>query len=386
MAKFIQVFNRYLKSGGEEASGARIAGHLELGGHTVVRFWRSSHEWSGPHSPSKFSQLFLMWNNAVVLNELRALHQREKPQAWILHNVVPVISLGVYRLAGELDVPIIQWLHNYRPLSPSGTLQAGDRKLRPDDPWLVWKEILAGSWRGRFLTGWLAWGYARIRRRGDFSSVRAWIAVSDEMKAVFLRAGRPEERIFTLRHSWNIKSLNIPPRDEGHFLFLGRMIEAKGVRFLLELFQHSSLKSVPLVMAGDGPLYHELKERFQRACWVGHVQGEEKQRLIAGCRAVVFPSLWPEPLSTVAYEAYESGKPILSSSVGGMKELVRERETGRLLPPGDSEMWLGAVMELVRNPDLAHQWGAIGRQWLEKNVSPATWNRQFSAILEKVLA
>jgi len=386
MSKFIQVFNPYLKSGGEESSATRIATHLELGGHTVVRFWRSSREWSGPGAPSRFRQPFLMWNNVAVLNELRKLHSRENPQAWILHNVVPVISLGVYRLAGELNAPIIQWLHNYRPISPSGTLQAGGRMLRPDDSWLVWKEILAGSWRGRFLTGWLAWGYARIRKRSDFSSVRAWIAVSDEMREIFLRAGWPKERTFTLRHSWDVQRLSELNKDAGYFLYLGRMTETKGVRFLLELWRHPSLEDVSLVMAGDGPLYSELKDEFRNVNWAGYVHGEEKQRLIAGCRAIVFPSLWPEPLSTVAYEAYEMGKPILSSSVGGMKELVFERETGRLLPPCDSEKWLNAVRELAQRPDLAQRWGRAGREWLETNVSRARWNRQFSVILEKVLA
>src|SRR2546430_9447748 len=97
--KFIQVFNRYLKPGGEENSAKRIAGHLELGGHCVVRFWRSSGEWVGPHAPAKFRQPFLMWRNATVLDELQAFHEKEKPDAWILHNILPVISLGVYGLA-----------------------------------------------------------------------------------------------------------------------------------------------------------------------------------------------------------------------------------------------------------------------------------------------
>src|SRR5438105_9754930 len=117
---FIQVFNAYLSPGGEESSVQRIARHLELAGHRVVRFWRSSAEWSGPEAPPKFKQLFLMLENRAVLKELRQLHLEENPRAWILHNIVPVISLGVYRLARQLKVPVVQWLHNYRPLSLGG--------------------------------------------------------------------------------------------------------------------------------------------------------------------------------------------------------------------------------------------------------------------------
>src|SRR5262245_7684014 len=172
---FIQVFNRYLLPGGEENSVRRIASHLELGGHRVIRFWRSSEEWKTPGAPSKYKQPFYMWRNKPVLEELHQLHLSTRPQAWILHNIVPVVSLGIYRLARQLNVPILQWLHNYRPLSPGGALRAGGKALRPDDPFLSLKEILAGTWRGRFLTAWLAAGYALLRWRNDFSSVRAWI-------------------------------------------------------------------------------------------------------------------------------------------------------------------------------------------------------------------
>src|SRR5207244_11756715 len=135
-----------------------------------------------------------MWHNAPVLAELRRWHAQEQADLWLLHNVVPVVSLGAYRLAGQLKVPIIQWLHNYRPISPSGTLFSGGKLLEPDDPWLGWKETFSGSWHGRLLTAWLALGYARIKRRGDFSSVAAWVAVSEAMKSMFSRAGFPSDK------------------------------------------------------------------------------------------------------------------------------------------------------------------------------------------------
>jgi glycosyltransferase involved in cell wall biosynthesis len=296
-----------LMPGGEETSVARIARHLERGGHRVTPFWRCSAEWTGPGAPAKLRQLFLMWRNSAILSELAELNSREKPDGWIVHNVVPVISLGVYRLAQELRVPILQWLHNYRPLSPSGTLRAGDRQLQPDDRWIALKETVAGSWRGRFLTGWLSLAYALCRRRGGYENVRAWIAVSEEMKSIFERGGWPRHRLFALRHSWDMQGLPTPPLDKGYFLFLGRLVEPKGVRFLVELWRRPALQGVPLVLAGEGELYDELRQQESPdiRC-VGYVQGEEKRRLIAGCRAIVFPCLWPEPLSTVAYEAYES--------------------------------------------------------------------------------
>src|SRR6266545_1272105 len=116
--RILQVFNRYLQPGGEENSVARIAADLEFGGHEVTRFWRESAEWKLPGGPARFRQPFLLWRNPAVLAELRRVHEKFRAEVWVLHNVVPVVSLGVYRLALELKVPVIQWLHNYRPVSP----------------------------------------------------------------------------------------------------------------------------------------------------------------------------------------------------------------------------------------------------------------------------
>jgi glycosyltransferase involved in cell wall biosynthesis len=383
---FLQVFNNYLKPGGEEASVARIARHLEQGGHTVHRFWRSSAEWRVLGAPPRWRQPLLLWNNPAVLHELEALHRLTQPRAWILHNVIPVVSLGIYPLARRLGVPIFQWLHNYRPLSPSSTLTAWGKRLRPDDPWRVAKEVLAGLWHGRMLTAWLALSYRRLRRRGDFESVRAWVAVSDDVRQTFLDAGWFTDRLFTLRHAWDTQAAQAPERDENYFLFLGRMVETKGVRFLIDLWRRPELRDVPLVLCGEGPLRDELSGTTPpNVRWPGFVQGDEKRRLVAGSRAVLFPCLWSEPLSTVAYEAYEQGKPMVSSALGGMKELVVDGQTGRLLPAGNAMAWLEAILELVRNPTTARRLGQEGRRWLDTNVSPTAWNRQFDDLCRATL-
>ena len=380
----LQVFNRYLKPGGEEKSIVRMALDLEGGGHRVTRFWRETALWEKPGGPSKARQAFLLWKNPAVLEELRQAHETARPDVWILHNVVPVVSLGVYRLARRLGVPIIQFLHNYRPISPSGTLFINQQQQRPEDRWLVWKEVYHGCWHGRLATAILALGYAQVKCRGDFEAVRAWVPVSDEMKRIFERAGWYPDRLHTLRHSWHAQPPPAQPRDEGYFLYLGRMYEEKGVRFLIDLWAAPELRDVQLVMAGDGPLATELRERCSsNVRWLGHVEGETKLRWKAGCRAILFPSIWPEPLSTVAYEAYEMNKPMLASSSGGMPEVVHSEQTGLLLPPGDRNAWLQAILRLSQNPGLSQQMGERGRAWLDREVSPQRWVEQFNVIAHR---
>lgn len=382
--RIIQVFNRYLQAGGEEKSVGRIAEDLRSGGHQVTQFWRASEEWKRPGAPSKLRQAFLLRNNKEVLDELARVHREQKADLWLLHNVIPVVSLGIYRRALEEKVPIIQWLHNYRPLSPGASLFAGPKPLAPEDRWIALKETLAGSWNGRLMTALLSLCYRQVRRGGDYESVKAWVAVSDEMREIFRRGGWFPDRLHSVRHSWHLTTSELTEKDDGHFLFLGRMIEPKGVRFIVDLWKDAALKDKTLIMAGQGPLADELRPQSPpNVRWVGQIEGETKRKLVAGCRAIVFPCLWAEPLSTVAYEAYERGRPILASNLGGMKEIILDGKTGSLLPPGDPAAWIRAITQLDESE--ARRLGREGRQWLEANVTPEVWNRHFSRIALSVL-
>jgi glycosyltransferase involved in cell wall biosynthesis len=204
------------------------------------------------------------------------------------------------------------------------------------------------------------------------------------MRELFLRGGWPASRIFALHHSWDIAAPRGDRPTSDYFLFLGRLIEEKGIRFLVDLWSTPSLRNHRLVVAGEGRLFEELSRREgPKIRWTGFVGGEVKQELIAGCRAMLFPSLWSEPFGTVVYEAYEQSRPVLASSAGGMKEIVFDRKTGRVLPPGDPEGWNRAILELSNDSGTASAWGKAGRDWLEQTVSPAAWLKGFEAILEQ---
>jgi len=288
-------------------------------------------------------------------------------------------------LARRINVPVIQWLHNYRPISPGGALQAGNQRLEPEDPKIYWKESIAGSWRGRFSTFWLSLGYSRLKGRGSFHSVRAWIAVSESMREVFLKAGLNPELTHALHHSWDIApAIESAPVEKPTFLYLGRLIPEKGVEFLVQLFSRPALSDFNLVIAGDGPLRARLESIGPKNIqWAGFITGSQKQQLFGAATALLFPSLWPEPLSTAAYEAFQNRRPVLTSEAGGMKEIISDRATGRVLPTGDFVAWQNAILEVAHHRATALEWGNAGRQWLETHVSPQAFNARFSQILAK---
>lgn len=381
--KVLQVLNQYLNFGGEENSANRMALHLEEGGVDIVRFIRSAKEWQIEGGPSRLEQAGLIFNNESVLDDLREVHKREQPDVWLVHNILPVVSLGVYRLAKELDVPVLQWLHNYRPLSLSGSLRLKGRQLTTTSKWIHFQEVLDGSWRGRASSAVLAYSYWRARRRGWFDSVSAWVAVSGVMEESFRRANFYPEKLHHLHHSWEISPSQSMQSELGDFLYLGRLLTEKGVLFLLELFSDERLRHCRLRIAGDGELRSAVENcGSSNIEYIGWVQGEAKKREIAKSSAVLFPSLWEEPLSTIAYEAYEQEVPVLCSDRGGMVEIVSDGLTGRILPAGDIDSWVEAISRAAEKPIEMQELGMNGRLWLEKSVSPEAWRLSFLEIAE----
>jgi glycosyltransferase involved in cell wall biosynthesis len=93
--------------------------------------------------------------------------------------------------------------------------------------------------------------------------------------------------------------------------------------------------------------------------------------IMAACDVFVMPSLG-EGVSNVLLEAMALGKPVVATRVGGTPELVRDGETGWLVPPRDPEALAAAVLGVLRDPALGARVGACGRALVARRFSVAS--------------
>ena len=170
-------------------------------------------------------------------------------------------------------------------------------------------------------------------------------------------------------------------------------MEEKGVRVLIEawkiLSEQFQEQCPRLVIGGTGPLEPEVAAAAESPYveFRGFVNGEIKRDLIAGCRAMIGPSIWWEPLGIVTYEAYDAGKPMLAAAAGGLTETVLDGKTGLLHEPGNALSLVDSVTRLEALDEAARRlMGTQGRAWLLHEASPATWKQAISEILEKCTA
>ena len=130
--------------------------------------------------------------------------------------------------------------------------------------------------------------------------------------------------------------------DAPRFLCVGRLIPIKGHVVLLRAFRQvlDERPDALLDIAGRGVLEHGLKDLSRElgltgaVRFLGHVT--PIQRAVEQSFAVVVPSLG-EGFGMVALEAMERARPVIAASIGGLEDLVRDGETGLLVPPGDAD-------------------------------------------------
>ena len=99
--------------------------------------------------------------------------------------------------------------------------------------------------------------------------------------------------------------------------------------------------------------------------YVGAVLEEEKLYHYAIADVCVIPSNI-EPFGIVALEAMASGKPVVATRVGGLREVVRDGETGILVPRGDEKALAGAITYLLQHPNVCAEMGSRGRDLAKK--------------------
>jgi glycosyltransferase involved in cell wall biosynthesis len=125
------------------------------------------------------------------------------------------------------------------------------------------------------------------------------------------------------------------------------------------------LPALELEVAGRGPLEPALKALARElgvldsVRFLGHVS--PIQAAIERAAVVVVPSMG-EGFGMVALEAMERSRPVIAASIGGLGELVRDGETGLLVPPGDAEPLRDAIVRVAGDLELARAMGEAGRR------------------------
>lgn len=166
--------------------------------------------------------------------------------------------------------------------------------------------------------------------------------------------------------------------DEAVPLFFGRLVKEKG----LDIFEaviaelRTRGQTVRPLIVGDGPAREDLAARIGDAVFTGHIEGQALARAVASSDILINPST-TEAFGNVNLEAMASGVALISSDAPAAIALIRDGETGLLVPARDVGAYADAFQSLANNPERRR---ALTDAAIEQS-------RQFhwSAILDRVI-
>lgn len=215
------------------------------------------------------------------------------------------------------------------------------------------------------------------------------IAVSDSMAEV-AKAEHPsgKEKVTSIFSGVSLEAGGAPSEEEENalatlredradytVLLLARLREIKGHRVALQAAERLSKAhdGVRFLFVGDGPdreaLEREVADRglTDKVVFTGHVERVGEVMDLAD--VMIVPS-FADAFPKTAVEAFGARLPVIASSVGGLNDLITDRETGLLVPPGDGEALAKAIETLMSDRKLAESVARSARRVYEETLTP----------------
>lgn len=165
------------------------------------------------------------------------------------------------------------------------------------------------------------------------------------------------------------ENLNRSKSNQVRLLFVGRLADGKGLFDLLSAIDQMQDSNIRLDIIGDGPIRSDIQNAVNRRglddIVTIHGYCDDVPSAMATADILVLPS-YREGTPRVITEARATGLPVVATDIAGIPEMVRDGETGFLVPPGDVDKFRSHLQDLVSSPDLRRRMSDRTQEGLER--------------------
>ncbi len=307
--------------------------------------------------------------------KIEELIEDEKPDIAHLQNIHHHITPSIFYSLKKNKIPIVWTLHDFVLICPNTSFLINGRicerckKVRYFWPALI--KCKKNSFLASLMAG-LETTIHRLMRINDLVDI--FIAPSEFLRNKLIEYGFDEKRIVSLNNFANIEITENINKDNGYYLYIGRLSFEKGIKTLIDAALMANSGTLKII--GEGPLKEEMvsytkTRRGGKAGieFLGHKSHDEVIRFLKGARFLVLPSECYENFPYSVIEAFACGKPVIASRLGGIPELVKNWQTGLLFTPGDVENLSLKIRFLMKHPDKARAIGENARGFVKERLT-----------------
>jgi glycosyltransferase involved in cell wall biosynthesis len=362
--KFCLVHNRYQQPGGEDEVFSAEAALLLQHGHEVTEYREDNRrimEMGGLRAAVQ-----TVWS-LQSQRKLQRMLERVAPDIVHFHNTFLLISPSAYYACRKAGVPVVQTLHNFRLLCPAATFfRNGEVCEDCLGSSTFYPAIIHRCYKGSYSRTAVVSAMLALHRfvKTWQRQVDIYVALTEFARRKFIEGGLPEEKIM-VKPNFICPDPGAGDGAGSYVLCVGRLSAEKGMLTLLKAWQ--LVKTIPLKIVGDGPLYDELKmfvETRELSCIeiLGRRSRADVFDLMKGARFLMFPSQWYEGLGLTVIEAFACGLPVVAARLGAMREIIQDGRTGLHFAPGDINDLADKANWVWTHPTEAERMGREARE------------------------
>jgi glycosyltransferase involved in cell wall biosynthesis len=318
------------------------------------------------HTPHLVAALRSLGTSVVTHPWGREREEDERLPDKVVRALGQVLSVRRALAGEEFDVAVVKTSHDWRTLARDIPVVLAIRgRCRPivlqfhgSQPSAL---VKPGRWAFTLVTALL------------LALVDGVMVLSTEEQAEW-RAFRARPPVFAVKNPY-VRSPVLAERprarspEDAQVLFVGRLLEAKGIFDLVEAFA-AVLEPAPckLVFVGLGEDDRRLRERIHRlglnnhVAIKGYLEGAELGRVYGEATLLALPTRWPEGFPTVLAEAMDAGLPIVTTRIRGAADHLVEGEHALFVEPRDVRGIASAIITLLRDPELRARMGSANRE------------------------
>ena len=350
MARILVANKFYYPRGGDCIYTMGLVDLLQSQGHDVAVFAMQhpenyQTEWNA-YFPSEINfslglglgkAALCPFGTGEVKRKFNALLDEFHPDIVHLNNIHTQLSPVIAELAHQREIKVIWTLHDYKLLCPRyDCLRNG--KTVCEDCFVDKTNVLKNKcMKNSLFASYIAYKEAMCWTRERLEACTdAFICPSQFMASEMEKGGFDKRKLYTICNFLDVSKCQRESYEkENWYCFVGRLSHEKGVKTLIEAANQLPYK---LIVIGDGPFRNELELLSKSNIeFVGFKQWNAIKELVGKAQFCVVPSEWYENNPFSVIEAQCLGTPVLGARIGGIPELIKEKEEGKLFKSGDTD-------------------------------------------------
>lgn len=308
---------------------------------------------------------FIHSNEAV--KKIKQLSEKYNPDLAHFHNIYHQLTPSVIPAFKKKGVKTVLTLHDGKLICPTYLMLNHDKPCNECNGTDFWKPLAnhcTGSWGNELLLSIEAYWHKFFK---TYDYIDIFISPS-QFLADLVSKRIPDKKVRVVKNGIDLNEYSSSIEDDNYAVYAGRLSKEKGIETLLNAYTKLK-KTIPLKIAGNGPLADYLKQKYPEVEFLGHLDSTEMKNLLKKCSFAVVPSECYENCPMAVLETMAFGKPVIGSRTGGIPEQIDHGKNGLLFKMGDSFDLAECMNQLITKLPLRKELGRNARLKIEKEYS-----------------